>query len=195
MQPHGHEDLHRRETPRRVNVIGTTGSGKTTLAKAIAEAIDAPHIELDALHWEPGWTEAETDVFRARVERAIDIPAWVVDGNYRGKLGSLVHERADTIVWLDYPFRVVVTQLFTRTVRRTRSGEVLWGTNRERFREQFMSRESLFVWAIKTHWRHRRDYPAWLSRPELSHVRVVRLSHPRATARYLDALRASPPPP
>ena len=40
----------------RIVVVGTSGVGKTTLAKDIAAALAIPHVELDALHWDPGWT-------------------------------------------------------------------------------------------------------------------------------------------
>jgi len=42
----------------RINVVGTSGSGKTTVARRAAEALGVPFVELDALHWEPGWQEA-----------------------------------------------------------------------------------------------------------------------------------------
>src|ERR1019366_5741404 len=67
----------------RISVIGTSGSGKTTLARAIAEHLNIPHIELDALHWGPNWTSAQRDDFRNRVAAAIAAPAWVSCGNYR----------------------------------------------------------------------------------------------------------------
>src|SRR5436305_799712 len=41
----------------RLVVVGTSGSGKTTLAREIARRRALPHVELDALHWGPNWTE------------------------------------------------------------------------------------------------------------------------------------------
>jgi len=83
----------------RVAVIGTTGSGKTTLARHIAKRRGIPHIELDALHWEANWTETPLTVFRARVSEAVAPPAWITDGNY-SKVRDIVWGRADTIIWL-----------------------------------------------------------------------------------------------
>jgi adenylate kinase family enzyme len=87
----------------RISVIGATGSGKTTVARRTAEALGVPHIELDALHWEPDWEEAPLEVFRERVSDAIQGERWVVDGNY-SKVRDMVWGRADTVLWLDYPF-------------------------------------------------------------------------------------------
>jgi hypothetical protein len=85
---------------RRVNVKGTSGSGKTTFLQGVARRLDLPHVELDALHHGPNWSEPTDEIFRARVRGAMDAApdGWVIDGNYEGKLGDLVIGEADTIV-------------------------------------------------------------------------------------------------
>jgi adenylate kinase family enzyme len=115
---------------RRIAVVGTTGSGKTSLARLIARRLSIPHIELDALHWEPNWTEAGTAVLRARVGAVTAGAAWVADGNY-AKIRDLIWPRADTLVWLDYSLPVILWRLTRRTLRRLLTGEELWNTNRE----------------------------------------------------------------
>jgi adenylate kinase family enzyme len=117
--------------PRRIAIIGNTSSGKSTLAADLAERLDVPHIELDALYWEPNWVGAEREVFRARVDAATAAEAWTSSGNYLSGVQDIVWGRADTVVWLDYPLRVLVPRLWQRTYRRWRERELLWGTNRE----------------------------------------------------------------
>lgn len=171
----------------RVSVIGVTGSGKTTFAASLATRLQVLHIELDALHWEPNWTMAELDVFRGRVASQVSADCWVVDGNY-SKVRDLVWGRADTVVWLDYSFALIFARLLRRTLARVRSGEELWNGNRERFAEQFFSRESLLLWAIKTHPRYRATFPTLLASDAYSHLRVVRLRAPRDTQEWLGSL-------
>jgi hypothetical protein len=118
----------------RVVVLGATGAGKSILAQRLAARLGAEYVELDALFWDAGWTPAAPDVFRARVERATAGPRWVVAGNY-GRVRDLPWPRADTIVWLDHAFPLVLRRLAARTVRRTVTGEVLWNGNREYFWE------------------------------------------------------------
>jgi adenylate kinase family enzyme len=158
----------------KIAVVGTSGSGKTTVARRLAEHHGVSHVELDALHWGPNWSEPSTEEFRARVERALSAPGWIADGSYHGKLGDSVLEQADFVVWLDLPFRTVARRIWSRTLRRIRTREELWGGNRETWRDAFLSRDSLFLWIVKTHRARRRRYLERLGRYELVHLRSQR---------------------
>ncbi len=162
---------------RRIAVIGTTGSGKTTLARQICDGLAIPHVELDALHWEPGWGEPLLEVFRDRVDRALRGDAWVVDGNY-SQVRDIIWSRADTIVWIDYALPRILWRLVWRTARRIVTREKLWNDNREDW-QALLGRDSLIAWALNSHPRHRRDYPTLLKRPEYAHLALVRLRSPR----------------
>jgi len=171
---------------RRVSVVGVTGSGKTTFASALAERLGVPHIELDALHWDPNWTMAELAVFRTRVAAAVEAESWVADGNYP-KVRDLVWARADTVVWLDYPFPLIYGRLLRRTFRRIRTGEELWNGTRERIRNLF-ERDSVLIWAIRTYPRNRRAFPQDLASDEYQHLRVVRHRSPSEAEAWLAGL-------
>ena len=119
---------------RRVVVVGCSGAGKSTLAKRIADVLGAPHIELDALHWGPDWTPASAEELSAKVRQATTGAAWVVDGNYQGKIGSLAWELADAVVWVDPPRPTVMWRSISRTTRRVVTRAELWSGNREHWR-------------------------------------------------------------
>src|SRR5919109_4145989 len=159
--------------PPKIAVVGTSGSGKTTVARELARRLGVPHVELDALFHGPGWTETPAEEFRRRVASATGASGWVVDGNYDSKLGDLVLGRADTVVWLDMPLRVALSRVTRRTIRRIRTNEELWNGNRESWRGGFFGWESMFVWTIRSHFRRRRQVPAQLARHP--HLRVARL--------------------
>jgi ABC-type dipeptide/oligopeptide/nickel transport system ATPase component len=93
------------ERNRRIAVVGTTGSGKTALARRISQWLDIPHVELDALYWGPHWTN-----------------------------------------------------------------------------------DSIFLWALRTYPRRRREYPSLLQRPAHAHLAVVHLHSPRAARDWLARL-------
>ena len=172
---------------RRVVVGGSTSSGKTTFSRALGRRMGVPVIELDALHWGPGWTEVPAETFRELIASATVTERWVVDGNY-SIARDLTWGRADTLVWLDYPLRVVLWRLFTRTNRRVRSGEELFGGNRERFAGAYLSRESLYVWLFRSYWKRRRTWPRLLAGPDGRHLAVHRFRSPRDADRWLRTI-------
>jgi adenylate kinase family enzyme len=171
----------------RVNVVGTSGSGKSSVGKQLAGQMGVPYVELDALSWGPDWVAAPTAMLRDRVEVAIAGDAWVVDGNYSA-VRDLVWARADTVVWLDLPLYTVIWRVVTRTARRLVHREMLWGTNRESLR-MALSRDSIIWWAVSTHGRRRREYGELLANP--AEIRVVRLRSGAEVDRWLAALAGS----
>ena len=174
--------------PRRVVVVGPTGSGKTTLAADIGRILGLPHVEQDALYWEPGWKEPPRPVFRQRLAQALASPAWVVDGNYNNQARDITWGRAEALVWLDYGLGVILWRLFRRTLSRTLSRQVLWGTNRETWRGAFFDKDSLFLYAIRSRRRFQQAYPEALATPEYAHLCALRLRSPREGKRFLSEL-------
>lgn len=174
---------------RRINVTGTSCSGKTTLATELARRLDVPHIEFDALFWGPAWTPVPTEVFRARLATEMAADAWVADGGYAA-VRDLTWSRADTIVWLDYPMRTVLARWARRTVRRIRSREEFWrGTgNRETIRNA-LRRDGLLWWILSTHRRrHRTMAQAMRERDDLH---WIRLRNSREAAVWLASVQPS----
>lgn len=169
---------------RRVTVAGVSGSGKTTFSRSLAERLGVPYVELDALHHGPNWTEASAEELRTRVSAAIAAApdGWVVDGNYRHKLGDLVLGAADTFVWLELPLRVSLARLVRRTWRRWRRREELWHGNREVVRKM-VGLEGLFAWTVRSYVRHKREIPPALARHP--HLAVVHLRSSAAVASFL----------
>jgi adenylate kinase family enzyme len=166
----------------RISIVGTSGSGKTRLAVALAEALGAPRIELDAVNWQAGWRDLNTHdpaEFARRTEAAVAAEDWVCDGNY-SRVQPLVWGRATHVVWLDYSRSVVMRRVLRRSLSRALSGKELWeGTgNREDFR-RWLNPEHPIRWAWDTHARNREKYAARLAAPEAAHLEVIRLRHPR----------------
>ncbi|MGV0028758.1 NB-ARC domain-containing protein [Phormidesmis priestleyi] len=174
------------EPGQRMTIVGTSGSGKTTLARQIAQKLAIPHVELDRLHWEPNWIEAPAPIFAARVSEALASDCWVVDGNY-GKIRDLIWGRADTVVWLDYSFRVVMKQILQRTIRRVALQEECCNGNRETFQIAFLSRDSVILWAMQTHQKNREKYSVLLEQPEYRHLKKIKLSSPEMAQNWLES--------
>ncbi len=174
---------------RRIVVIGTTSSGKSTLAKRIAKRLELDFIDLDALHWEPDWKEASLEDFRERVQQATKSERWIVAGNYH-VVRDLLWPKAEAVIWLDYSFWRIFWQLTRRTCNRWWTQEELWNGNRERLwpHLKIWSDESLFRWLVKTYWRRKRETPGLLVLPEHQHLKLIRLKHPGETENWIKTI-------
>jgi hypothetical protein len=174
----------------RIAVYGPSGSGKTTVSRQIGAALGLPVIEFDAIHHLPDWQERPPEEFRAIVQQKLDgyTGGWVCDGNYK-RVRDIVLPRADTVVWLRLPFRVVYWRLFWRTIIRSARREELWSGNRESFRLSFFSRDSMLLWGL-THFRaHFRHVAADLAR--IPHqANVIELRSARQVGDLLASLGA-----
>jgi adenylate kinase family enzyme len=86
-------------------VTSASGSGGTTVGRVLAQRLDVPFHELDAVFWKPDWVESTAEELHAAVEPIVATDPWVIDGSYQRKIGQLVLGNADVVVWLDLPMR------------------------------------------------------------------------------------------
>lgn len=178
----------------RINVVGTTGSGKSTVSRRLAALLRMPHLEMDRMFWRPGWRQAPQAEFMATVTAAVAAERWVLDGSYNATI-PVKWARTDVVIWLDYPFLDIFIRLLIRTVRRVWRGEELWpdsvtGTgNRESFRQSFLSRDSILWWMITTYAKNRRDLLARMADPAFAHLRIIRLTSRTETEALLSQLQ------
>ena len=180
--------------PRRIAVVGNSGSGKTTLAGQIAGRLGIDHIELDSIHHREGWTPIDRDQMRDIVASHISRDSWVIDGNYRSLVQDLVLARADTVVWLDLPRRVVMPRVIRRTLGRMLLRRELWNGNRERIRNLFETdpAENIILWSWSQHHPYKRQYEAAMADPANERLTWVRITSPRQQRAWLSAPRLIP---
>lgn len=179
----------RAEELQRINVVGTSSSGKSTFARRLAYLLDCPHIELDRLFWKPGWQQATPDDFKASLEQAIEGERWVIDGNYNDT-EPIKQDRLTTVIWLDYSLGTTLSRSFWRAVQRSWTRQEIWPDtcNRESFRRNFASRDSVLLWTLTSYRPNRKKYLAMMKKPELSAIDFIRLRHPRQASTFLQSL-------
>jgi len=168
----------------RISVVGNSGSGKTMVAKAIADALGVLHLELDGVFHQPDWKPLDTEEFRRIVSEFTAAECWVVDGSY-SQVRDIVWGRADTVIWVDPPRHRVMRQLLARTLRRIATGAELWNGNRERWIYLFRPEESILLYAWTNHRKLRARYTSVQDDPENAHLTFVRLRTPAETAALL----------
>jgi adenylate kinase family enzyme len=180
----------------RIAVIGTAGAGKTTLAHSIAARLNLPHIELDAINWQPGWRDLDRhdrDEFVQRVTAAIQAEAWVVDGGYNS-IRDILYRRATHLVWLDYERPVIMVRVIRRSLFRAILRTELWAGTGNRERWHHLLRPSHPIrWAWTTWRRRRRETAERLLKAEYAHLMVLRLRHPREARRAVELLSEAAP--
>lgn len=132
----------------RIAIVGSTGSGKTTLANALAESLGVQHIELDAFYHGPDWLQTPQEEFRKLVDAATLEGSWIVDGNYH-IARDIIWRMATMLVWLDYSFPLV-------------------------FLRHFFTKDSLFLWLFQAYRRRRREITEATALPEYEHLQVLK---------------------
>jgi adenylate kinase family enzyme len=173
---------------RRISLVGTSGSGKSFVAQALAQRLRLTYICNDAIIWGPNWYEVPKDEVLRAVDQATLADAWTFDGNLSPRAEDrLVIERCDTIVWLDLPRREVHWQVIRRTLGRVFTREALWHGNRESCRTM-LSRDSIIWWSLKTYAGRRRAYEALFADPALARIRRIRLRSRAQVDRWLAGL-------
>ena len=172
---------------RRVVVVGASCSGKTTLARAVAQRLGVGHIEVDRLVWGPNWSLPSDAQLLDLVKSKIAGDGWVIDGVFP-EHRDLVWARADTVIWLNYPMSLVFPRAFFRTLKRCITREKLGDHNVETWRRTFFSSRSQLLWVIHSWRKRRRDYPRIFRRPENRHLRILQFTSPRQTEDWLGAL-------
>jgi adenylate kinase family enzyme len=164
-----------RLTGRRISIVGSTGSGKSHLARRLTEKLDLPLYELDQFRKHGGFADAVREIAAG--------DEWIIDGHYRD-VRSIIWKSADTVVWLNYPVHVIVMQLLRRFVAKpgrtaassTSAPRASWGQRAGRLARTL---------------RERREYRTVLRSPEYSGATLVELKSHEATEQWLDHVHAS----
>jgi adenylate kinase family enzyme len=164
------------------------GQARRRSPTLLARRLGVAHIELDALWWEPDWTEAGPELFQARLRRVVAADSWVLDGNYFS-VGAreMVWPRADTIIWLDQALWVTVARVLRRTIVRALRGTELWSGNRESLSSAFRP-DSIVRYAWKEHPKYNLRYQGLADDEEFAHLEWVRLRSPSEVRRWIASL-------
>lgn len=101
---------------RRVAIIGSTGSGKSTVARRLGHGLGLPVVHLDTLYYRPGWEPTPADEWGRMQQELVQRDAWIIDGNYKGTLPIRLRA-ADTVVFLDLPRAVCLGRVLWRRLR------------------------------------------------------------------------------
>lgn len=151
----------------KINIVGTSGSGKSTFARRLAEKLNHPYIEMDRIFWRPQWVGAKDEEFLSDLHAALSGEHWVLDGNY-SRSKEVKWEKVEVVVWLDYSFTRTMLQAIRRAILR--------------------SLDQRELWTLQTRAKVRRKYEADMQDSRYSHIRFVRLRNPREAEEFLGSM-------
>ncbi len=174
---------------KRINVIGSSGSSKSTFARSLARALNLPYVEMDALFWRENWTPCPEEEFLQILENNLQKDAWVLDGNY-SRTTKQKWKHATTVIWLDFSFLTTMRRSISRAISRSIKRQELWPEtgNRESFRKSFFSRDSIVLWSLTNYTRVRRKYLTLLKSPDWPHIEFIHLKTPSEAEQFLESL-------
>lgn len=107
----------KKEPCQRILILGSPGSGKTTLSGSIAKKINCPLYHLDDLYWTGNWERSERSQFETRVEKIIQGDNWIIEGNYYHLCFKQRLNRANTVILLNIPVVICLYRVLKRYFR------------------------------------------------------------------------------
>lgn len=126
---------------RRIAIVGISGSGKSSWARALADATGLPPHHMDSLFWRGAWQAVPEAEYVAAQATLVAGEAWIIEGYVDPALAERVRA-ADLVVDLDFPGRLCAWRVLMRWMRRRR-------TARPELPREAMERLSLrFLWTV-----------------------------------------------
>lgn len=120
---------------KKIAIIGSTASGKSTLARKLSQIYKVPHIELDQILFENQKRKTDEE-FRFAVEKLVEKSEWICDGVFYN-LADIIWPKADVVIWLDIPLKTTYRQVLSRSLKRIVKRQSKPGGQRETLKTAF----------------------------------------------------------
>ena len=175
---------------KRINVVGTSASGKSTFSKVLAQKLELSYIELDDLFWLDNWGESSDPNFFEKLQQSIDLApnGYVIDGNY-SRTEEIKWQEIDTVIWLDLPFHINLFRSVKRALLRVVSKQKLWpNSNNQESLRMILTKDSIIWWMIKTHKKNQHKYLQMMQSSEYANIHWIRLSSRSEIKNFLKSL-------
>lgn len=174
--------------PKKIIIVGTSGSGKTTFGNDLSKVTKIDCTDLDDLYWLPNWQERDEIDFMDQVTKITSSEQWIICGNY-SKILQKEWSKADTLIWLDMPLRICLWRAFKRGFSRALSQIPCCNGNYESLSRLF-GRKSILIWIWNTYSRRKKDYNKSFSYPN-DYQNFIRLRNNEGIRLFLESLKNS----
>ncbi len=160
----------------KIVIVGVSASGKSTFARELSERTGLPVTHMDAIMWRPGWNYVGDDATVHELDRASSGESWIIEGYISKGARQFVFDRADTIIYLDYPPHVAAWRYVIRWYRHRHTPRPELNGSPETFSFSFLK----LVWTKG----ETRSLNAVLAEP-VYQKKILRFTSPRATREFL----------
>lgn len=172
---------------KRIMIVGTAGSGKTSLAKSLSQKLLLPHYELDSFYWLPNWQIRPHNEFKKLVQETIAKDKWIICGD-NTELRAITWAKTDTVIWLDYSFCRCFWQALKRSLINIIKHRPCCNGNYESFSRLLFSKNSILLWVIKGYRKKKKRYPLLIKDPAYKYITFIHLRSPKETKKWLETL-------
>ena len=171
----------------KVNVVGTSGSGKTTFSKKLSQILNIPYVEMDSVFWGPDWHLPTDEEFFIKLKSRLNLHSWILDGNYTRTI-PIKWKDINIVIWLDFSFLLTLCRVIKRAVSRSFSQKELWKDtgNKESFKKMLFSKESIVLWMITSYKRVSKNYLNLSNNPKYSHITFIRIKSPHQASIFFQ---------
>ena len=167
----------------KINIVGISGSGKSTFAKKIADKLHHPYIELDSIYWRSDWKHNPNFLTDLNSNLSAN-SSYVLDGNYASS-DHLKWKDIDLVIWLDYSFHLSFYRCLTRTIKRLITKECLWGSNKETI-YNILGKNSILYFMITHYYKNKKKFENDMVNH--SNITFIRLRTPKEAEAFLQSL-------
>ena len=87
---------------RKIVVVGVSASGKSTFTRELSKKLGIELILMDSIMWKPGWEYVGDDEVNKKLSEISSGPDWLIEGYITRNSRTIVFNRADSIIYLDY---------------------------------------------------------------------------------------------
>uniref|UniRef100_UPI00402AF8C1 DNA topology modulation protein n=1 Tax=Bacillus sp. DX2.2 TaxID=3073452 RepID=UPI00402AF8C1 len=167
---------------KKVVIIGSGGSGKSTFAKELGKIINIPVFHLDSLYWGPNWTKTPTLEWKEKQNNYMKKTKWIIDGNFSSTLDMRIMA-ADTIIFLDLSRYICLFRAFKRSIKdygKTRSD--MGNECYEKFDVKFLK----WIWDFPN--KGRKKIISKLDTVDTTNKRIIILKSPKEVQKFLSDL-------
>ena len=167
----------------KINIVGISGSGKSTFAKKIADKLHHPYIELDSIYWRSDWKHNPNFLTDLNSNLSAN-SSYVLDGNYTSS-DHLKWKDIDLVIWLDYSFHLSFYRCLTRTIKRLITKECLWGSNKETI-YNILGKNSILYFMVTHYYKNKKKFENDMVNH--SNITFIRLRTPKEAEAFLQSL-------